>query len=735
MLEEHSNSLELFNASFMSCWNNLYDDDKSMMIKHLESAFDSPSIPTQVLQVLLNLAEFMEHDEHKLFDAKTLWKLAYKCKAYAKALHYKEVEFYTSAPNSEIIENLISLNNLLNQHEAACGIRMFASGKGWGDLQWLQEFHRWQDAEVLHDIISERLLADRQPSNKKGLTLIRMKCLKALSDWNKLSSLAENKWTQVGLDGAFKKEIAHYAAAAAWNLGKWEDLEKYSAEMDATSFEQTFYTAILSIRENQLQPTKKTMKTAWEIVDAKLPGLLRESYLRAYPVVIEAQQLCDLEEFIHYKETAETAERRDAILRLWNTRLKGSQPSIDIWEKFLSFRPLLVCPEDDLDTWVEFAELCMKNGQMRLAGDTLETLLLRSAPHTRPSNFSELAGSPELRPASVYFVYLKYLYKQGPRAKPLELLGSFVREQQTLGAASHCLCKYNLQIAKWQKHSLQESYSHETVSEVLKHIKAATNYDPESHRAWHKWGLMNFEALSHHERTQKQEDPPDIYINSALEGFIHSIALEVSLKSSHKLQNILRLITLWFKYGDRPDFAGTLKSSFSTLDVEVWLKVIPQIIARSSTKNLALREQIIDLLKKIAKKHPHALVYPLTMATRTDSQEKLELASIVLEEMKHLHLGIVQDTFLVTNELIRCSVLWRELWQEAVLEASQMYHGAQNIAGMMDILLPLHAQLSKGPATTNETGFYHAFAADLEEAERWLSLYGRSKKDICVHQA
>ena len=98
----------------MSCWSDLFDEYKNMMIHFLESAFDSPSIPTEVLQVLLNLAEFMEHDDHKLFDARTLWKLAYKCKAYAKALHYKEVEFHTSAPSSHIIESLISLNNLLH---------------------------------------------------------------------------------------------------------------------------------------------------------------------------------------------------------------------------------------------------------------------------------------------------------------------------------------------------------------------------------------------------------------------------------------------------------------------------------------------------------------------------------------------------------------------------------------------------------------------------------------------
>ena len=332
VIDEYPNSLELFNAAFVSCWSDLYDEHKNSMIKFLESAFDSLTIPTEVLQVLLNLAEFMEHDDHKLFDARTLGKLAYKCKAYAKALHYKEVEFHNSAPNSEIIENLISLNNLLHQHEAANGIRIFAKKKGWGDLSqsWYQEFHRWQDAEEFHEAINEMLITDPIAANHEQLTLIRMKCLKALSDWNKLMSLGEIKWGSIEKNENFKKEVASYAAAAAWNLGKWEELEKYSKEMDSGNFEHNFYQAILSIHDNELDKSKKILEKGWDIVDTKLPGLLRESYIRAYPVVIEAQQLCDLEEVISFKSEEETAERRDDLLELWNSRLFGSQPSIDI---------------------------------------------------------------------------------------------------------------------------------------------------------------------------------------------------------------------------------------------------------------------------------------------------------------------------------------------------------------------------------------------------------------------
>lgn len=44
-----------------------------------------------------------------------------ECRAYAKALHYKEEEFH-KGPTSEVLEHLISINNKLGQKEAAAGV-------------------------------------------------------------------------------------------------------------------------------------------------------------------------------------------------------------------------------------------------------------------------------------------------------------------------------------------------------------------------------------------------------------------------------------------------------------------------------------------------------------------------------------------------------------------------------------------------------------------------------------
>ena len=104
---------ELFAAGFVSCWAELEEPMREALVRSLEAALASPSIPPEIVTTLLNLAEFMEHNEKKLpLDTRQVWLLsaqsvlcrgwcravscrtlgavAEKCHALAKALHYKE---------------------------------------------------------------------------------------------------------------------------------------------------------------------------------------------------------------------------------------------------------------------------------------------------------------------------------------------------------------------------------------------------------------------------------------------------------------------------------------------------------------------------------------------------------------------------------------------------------------------------------------------------------------------
>lgn len=105
---------ELFSAAFSCCWKELSEPYKANLVLALETAFVADVSP-EILQALLNLAEFMEHDPSGGLPIAIpiLADLALKCRAYAKALHYREREYRLGGSNS-CVESLISINQKLD---------------------------------------------------------------------------------------------------------------------------------------------------------------------------------------------------------------------------------------------------------------------------------------------------------------------------------------------------------------------------------------------------------------------------------------------------------------------------------------------------------------------------------------------------------------------------------------------------------------------------------------------
>lgn len=70
-----------------------------------------------------------------------------------------------------------------------------------------------------------------------------------------------------------------------------------------------------------------------------------------------------------------------------------------------------------------------------------------------------------------------------------------------------------------------------------------------------------------------------------------------------RLEDTLRLLMLWFDYGDRQDIFEQLRDSLKVVPVESFLEVVPQLIARlDSTQNVGLL--VKQVLLDISKVHP-----------------------------------------------------------------------------------------------------------------------------------
>lgn len=77
--------------------------------------------------------------------------------------------------------------------------------------------------------------------------------------------------------------------------------------------------------------------------------------------MVNVQMLSELEEVIQYKLVS---GRREAIKSAWWKRLQGCQPNVEEWHRILRVHSLVLTPQEDMKTWLKYASLCRKSGQL-----------------------------------------------------------------------------------------------------------------------------------------------------------------------------------------------------------------------------------------------------------------------------------------------------------------------------------------------------------------------------------
>ncbi|KAF9525319.1 phosphatidylinositol 3-kinase [Crepidotus variabilis] len=721
---------ELFNAAFLSCWSELYDQYQEDLVRSIESAITSPAAPSDLIHRLLNLAEFMEHEEKSLpIEHRTLGEYAMKYMAYAKALHYKELEYFSES-SPAVIEALISINTRLQQHDAAWGTLLTAREQY--DVtkheEWYERLGRWQEALVAYE-----RKADLDP-HAPDIQIGRMKCLHALGEWDQLAQQVEDNWTNASHDD--RREIAPMAAAAAWSLNEWDSMDDYIATMKSDSPDRAFYRAILSVHQNQFPKALVHIAKARDLLDPELTSFVGEGYGRSYHVMVRAQMLSELEEIIQYKQFADQTERQQTMRTTWMKRLQGCQPDVEVWQRILQVRTLVLNPEDDPIMWIKFANLCRKNERMALAEKTINSLLSPDRHRIHEHHHTKA-------PPNVVYAQLKYMWAKGAKEDSLNFLRQFsgslasdvIREtnaptqragvsKQKIAELSKLVARCYLKQGEWQI-QLKEDWGTRDIQDILQAYYLATHYDPSWYKAWHTWALANFDVIAYMEGQNEGRtndvagDKLALHVVQAVEGFFRSI----SLRNKDALQDTLRVLTLWFKYGAHDDVSHAMASGFSTVEVDTWLDVIPQIIARIQTPHINIRRNINNLLSEVGKHHPQALIYPLTVASQSSSLARQNAATDILNKMKEHSYSIVSQALVVSKELIRVAILWPELWHEGLEEASRLFFSEKNPAGMIAALEPLHDLLEAGPTTARETSFLHLFGRELLEAREACRRY------------
>jgi FKBP12-rapamycin complex-associated protein len=215
------------------------------------------------------------------------------------------------------------------------------------------------------------------------------------------------------------------------------------------------------------------------------------------------------------------------------------------------------------------------------------------------------------------------------------------------------------------------------------------------------------------------------HVSAAVKGFVRAISVGTKRWSASVQQDLLNLLSCLFKFGELEDVSQTINQGLELIEIEAWLGVLPQLLARIHIKSPSVRSVLHPLLVRLGTKHPQALMYPLSVLLKSPVTDRKVAAESLMNSLKAHSNALVEESLMVSSELIRVAILWLELWHEGLEDASRLYYGEGNVAGMLDVLLPLHTDLEKGANTRREQDFLNSFGRDLMDAHNHIKDYVR----------
>lgn len=142
-----------------------------------------------------------------------------------------------------------------------------------------------------------------------------------------------------------------------------------------------------------------------------------------------------------------------------NNRLKGCQPDVEVWQRILQVRTLVLSPVEATDMWIKFVNLCRKSDRLDLAAKTLNSLLGSSSLGT------DVEGGRA--PPNILYAYYKFTWAKGDRVESLGWLreftanlvrdvnltqvnGRLVAAHPSNAAYTELLARCHVKLGKWQ---------------------------------------------------------------------------------------------------------------------------------------------------------------------------------------------------------------------------------------------------------------------------------------------
>ncbi len=748
--------IELYNYGFISVWTNLNDYHKMTVIQNLNDALDHPKTPNDILLTILNLSEFIERENENIgfIDFFKLGKVAFKCKAYAKALYYKENDFMLKN-DKENFEQLIRIYYNVKLPESAFGLIKLAK-KNFkennlynNEYKWYIKLHQYNEGLRL---IDEKIknLKEKEEEIKPEIIKDRIICLDGLCDWEELlNSYSEQNNNDL--------EIEYILSKASLNLGNWEKLKIYNdninkyieknennilmnndENLDDMMFDINLNNIIVNVNLKKYDEAKNYIIINKNNIINKIKSLLKESYARSFDLLVKNEVLYQLEEIIEYKNIIlkdnEKNLYKNKMIKQWDKRLEiiGKDPIII--EKMLSVRSLVLTMNEDYMKYLKLSKIYRKLNQY----DECMKIIKRIK---NKLDLNNLDKKDDIL-IKLDLNLNRCIFESGDVEKARENSNNLINKVKNSNSISDKIkskvyCANAIYYIKGINFSQQQNNNNLDLNNIIENLSISTSYNNKNYQSWHNFAMINYQYIDYINNNEKITGK---YIINAINGFTNSIIIGDKNRSK-TFQDLLRLIDLFFKYGsDTNEISSLISNNFNLINTDCYLDVVPQLICRIDimNKNKIIFKILSELLVKIGKKHPRALIYPLIVMKNSRSHHRKIAAENVLNSIIEINIfykELINECSTFIDELNRCAMLLHEEWFDTIEESAKLFFTNKDINGMITLLLGLHQKMKKKPETMNEIHFYQLYQSNLREAENLIKNYLDSKNIIELKQA
>ncbi|KAJ9469159.1 Target of rapamycin [Diplonema papillatum] len=549
-----------------------------------------------------------------------------------------------------------------------------------------------------------------------------LRVLRSLGEWSEVLRLSG----QVPGD----PETAEEVARAAWMLQEWDIMESATALMNPDNIQTHVHCCVLSIQQDKMAEAKNLVLHARGLLQPDIGALASESYSRAYPLIVRLQVLAELEEVIDWKTNggleAHEPEQVKALLDMWQARLEVTERRARYWEESLVIRRMLIPPHRQLRSWLKYVSIARKSNKICLARNTLkmllgidtQTLISATVANVDPRDKNTLR-QPTTHPYLIC-ACCEYLWYKDEKDVAIRLLHDFLVKLEEAGDDSAELKvvkgKYYRKLGIWHQDRYPDSYwmpPHRDA--ILWYLGKSTLFDPSSWKNWHRWGLMNHRVMRRSRLDDQQIVP---FVLQAGNGF----QMVIQLGESSSLQDLLRLIGLWFAHGRIRKIQIGLRKILVKIATNRWLAVIPQIVARLHHADKPIRALLQQILVNLGKEHCQAIVYPLicVLCSEDPSSSRAQAARDVLDQITYFHPRLVAEGRLVATSLAKVALILAEQWAYGIDEARWLCMGERDVTGAMKTLEGLHSLMDPPPASEHEQLFHTQFSEALSIARDHL---------------